>query len=440
MTSRSMAGVGRPVSGPRRDAVAARGADQTSARRPSFDRAAGLDHVHHVPQRRDVGRRVAGDRHEVGHEPRPDGADLVAEAHGVRGLDGRDRQRLPGGVVEPLHERPGVGGRRVEPGVGHAHVEPRDEAHAPRPHVPRHLHVLVHRHRRRRHRPVGLGGRRARLDRLVGEEMEPEGHVDRLAVGGDPARDLRVVLEPLPRVGREPAGVDEVVDPRVGAVPHAVRRQRVGHDLHVQALGLPDGRPQDLHRVLDGPRVRRRGEHAAGRHHLDAVGPELLLAPHRGDDLVERVRLGPEHPAVPGGRRDRRPGQDEARPRDDPAAHRVADREGDLVLAPDVTERRHPAHEDVPHVLRGPQEERLVGLGGDEPVRVRGGGAVHVGVDVDQAGQERDVAEVVDPVGRGDVAGQLPLGAPPPGSARPRSGRRGRPAIPTRSGSPPASP
>ena len=43
----------------------------------------------------------------------------------------------------------------------------------------------------------GLGGRRARVDRLVGEEMEPEGHVDRLAVGGDPARDLGSYSSPF---------------------------------------------------------------------------------------------------------------------------------------------------------------------------------------------------------------------------------------------------
>ena len=36
---------------------------------------------------------------------------------------------------------------------------------------------------------------------------------------------------------------------------------------------------------------------------------------------------------------------------------------------------------------------------------------MHVGVDVDEAGQEGDVAEVVDPVGGGHVAGQLSRGA-----------------------------
>ena len=110
---------------------------------------------------------------------------------------------------------------------------------------------------------------------------------------------------------------------------------------------------------------------------------------------------------MPAGRGDRRTGDEQARAGRDAVAERIPHRNRHVVAAAGVAGGRGAAHEQPAHVRGRPDDHALDRLGSrDVPVVVRRG-EVHVDVRLDEPGQERDVAEVVDLVRHRGVRRQV---------------------------------
>ena len=163
--------------------------------------------------------------------------------------------------------------------------------------------------------------------------------------------------------------------------------------------------------VLLRARVGGRRVAAARGHELDRVDAGLLRLADAGDDGVGRVGLATEEPVVPGRGRDRRPDHQQARPGDGAVPGRGPDREGDVQPAAGVARGRRAGQQQARMAAVARMSERSTGSGRAIVAVVRGGREVHVDVRLDEARQQRHVAEVVDLVGRRDVRRQL-AGAP----------------------------
>ena len=190
--------------------------------------------------------------------------------------------------------------------------------------------------------------------------------------------------------------MDDRVDARLDAHPVAHRGQRMGQHRQPQAMRLVDGGPQRLEAVLLRARVRPRRVAAARHHDLHAVDIELPALAHPPDDLLGRVGFGAEEPVVAGGRGDRRPGDEQARPDGEALPDGRPDRQRDVVAAARVARGRRPGQQEVAHVPRGSDEHPLDRLGAGDLAIVDRRRVVHVDVGLDEPGQQRDVAQVVD--------------------------------------------
>jgi hypothetical protein len=240
---------------------------------------------------------------------------------------------------------------------------------------------------------VGLEApRRAPLQhRSVGDRVGDE---KRAVLGDQPDR---FVVEHRGVLDRAHAGPDRALD-ALGAV--SVRR-----DVASALAGGVDGGAQLLLAVLRRARIGAGGHDAAGGQHLDPVGAVLDVLPHLGADrfgavgdrrVAVDVDVGRQvvAVAVAAGRRQRFHRHQQARTRDAPRSDRIAQGNVREVAAAEVAHRREAGL------------ERLTGVGdpfdGGPRRRLRQlaiGGALfaadEVDVDVDEAGEQGETAEVV---------------------------------------------
>ena len=159
-------------------------------------------------------------------------------------------------------------------------------------------------------------------------------------------------------------------------------------------------------------RVNRIGEreHAAGRHHLDHVGAIFHLRADGGAALVGAVadpfqHAGGLHPIdrkritirMAPGSPDAVDGGEDARPRDEPFRDRVAEPDVELVRGAEIADGREARVEELARV--GGRVVRLLGRKAEQslhlvPVVVAAALLGDVGMGVDEAREQRDVAEV----------------------------------------------
>ena len=139
----------------------------------------------------------------------------------------------------------------------------------------------------------------------------------------------------------------------------ADRGQRVGQDRQPQPVRLGRGRGERRGVVLLRARVGGRRVAAARGHELDRVDAGLLRLADARDDGVGRVGLGTQEPVVPGGGRDRRPDDQQARPGDDAIPRRGPDREGHVQPAAGVARGRRAGQQQGAH-RRGRADERAL--------------------------------------------------------------------------------
>ena len=194
-----------------------------------------------------------------------------------------------------------------------------------------------------------------------------------------------------------------VSTPASAADPVAGRGQRVGQDRQPQAVRLGDG---GAHRLEPSTAASAGSRSACSRRPtpsiLIASTPAFFRSRTPRDDGLGRVGLAAEEPVVAGGRRDRRTrrpaGADLAMTpsRTSPTGSRVPRPSGcpvsRAVVAPDSSERAHR--------LGRPDERAFDRLGPRDLAVVGRRREVHVDVRLDEARQQRHVAEVVDLVGR----------------------------------------
>jgi hypothetical protein len=230
---------------------------------------------------------------------------------------------------------------------------------------------------------LGLADRRVDPDATFGDQIG-----DRWIVG------VRHVANRV--LGPPDATVNDRVDAGLRADPVARRGQRVSQDRQAQPVRLGDRRAHGPGIELLRSGVRRRRVAAAGGDDLHGVDAGLLPLADAPDHVFGGVGLRPEEPVVTGGRRDRRAGHEQARPRDDAVANRGSDRERDVVPTAGITSGGRPGEQKPAHRGRRPDQEPLDGvLPGDVAV-VERRSEVHVDVGLDEPRQQRDITQVMD--------------------------------------------
>ena len=268
--------------------IEARAIPQSMCRRAQLPAAfvlhdlAAEHHERHVLEDPHVVGRVAGNGDQVGQESRRHRAHAVLPPEQLRRPSRRAPDRLHRREPEPdvVREVPRVLPVGVDPGIG-----PVRDPHARLDALREPLALRVVRHHGLADHLVVVPERGAFLQHVVavvhvGDEVRPAlGHqLDRLVV------EQRAVLD------RADAGPDGPLDP--------LRAVRVRGDERAGEPALLDRGAQLVLGELRQPRVRARGQHGAGRDHLDEVGavaedlPDVRahLVHARGDAEPQLVR------------------------------------------------------------------------------------------------------------------------------------------------------